>query len=126
MADYFDIDPVLVRVAWVVLCFATAGVALAVYVVMAMVMPRHGSSDSELMEVVSENLEGLTEDASEFAHRLRWRRDRTRTWLAVGLIAIGTLVLLSNLGIFSLFHFDAWPIVLIVVGGAILIGRVRK
>ena len=78
MAEYFDVDPVLVRVAWVVLCFATAGIALAVYIVMALVMPRHGSSDAEPMEVVTENLEGLAEDASEFAQRLGERRERTR------------------------------------------------
>ena len=82
LAEYFDVDPVLVRVAWVVLCFATAGIALAVYIVMALVMPRHGSSDAEPMEVVSENLEGLAEDASEFAGRLRERHEHTRTWLA--------------------------------------------
>ena len=84
MADYFDVNPVLVRVAWVVLCFATAGVALAVYVIMAMVMPRHGSPDAEPMEVVTENFEELTEDASEFARRLRERRGRTRTLLGGG------------------------------------------
>jgi phage shock protein PspC (stress-responsive transcriptional regulator) len=47
MAEYFDVDSVLVRVGWVVLCFVTAGLALAVYIVMALVMPRRGSSDAE-------------------------------------------------------------------------------
>ena len=127
MAQYFDVDPVLVRVAWVVLCFATAGIALAVYVVMALVMPRHGSSDAEPMEIVTENLERLTEDASEFARRLGERRERTRTWLAGGLIAIGAIVLMSNLGVFSGIDFGViWPIALIAVGGAILFSRMRR
>ena len=39
LAEYFDIDPVLVRVGWVLLTVATGGIGLLVYIVMAIVTP---------------------------------------------------------------------------------------
>jgi len=99
MADYLDVDPVLVRVGWVVLCFATAGVAFVAYIVMALVMPREGSSGGA-QETVVENMEDLAEDASEFRQRIGERRERTRNWFAIGLIVVGAVALLANLDVF--------------------------
>jgi phage shock protein C len=39
LADYFDVDPTLVRVIAVVLAFATRGVAVVAYIIMAVVVP---------------------------------------------------------------------------------------
>jgi phage shock protein PspC (stress-responsive transcriptional regulator) len=39
IAEYFDLDPALVRVAWAVLIFATAGTFFLLYVVMWIVVP---------------------------------------------------------------------------------------
>jgi phage shock protein C len=39
VADYFDLDPALVRVAWAVLILASAGVFLLLYLVMWFVVP---------------------------------------------------------------------------------------
>ena len=39
MADYFDLDPSLVRVAWAVLIIATGGLFLLLYIVMWFVVP---------------------------------------------------------------------------------------
>jgi phage shock protein C len=39
VAEYFDLDPALVRVAWAVLIFGTAGIFLLLYLVMWVVVP---------------------------------------------------------------------------------------
>ena len=39
LADYFDVDPSIVRVAWVLLTFASGGILILVYIVMAVVVP---------------------------------------------------------------------------------------
>ena len=39
LADYFDVDPSIVRVAWVLLAFASGGILVAIYIVMAIVVP---------------------------------------------------------------------------------------
>ena len=40
IADYFDADPTLVRLAWVVLSIISVGVGLLGYLIMWIVMPR--------------------------------------------------------------------------------------
>jgi phage shock protein C len=39
MADYWDADPTMVRLVWVLLAIFSAGLALVVYIVMAIVVP---------------------------------------------------------------------------------------
>ena len=39
MAEYFDIDPVIIRLLWVLGAVFTGGVLLVVYFVMAIIMP---------------------------------------------------------------------------------------
>lgn len=39
VATYFDIDPTLVRLAWVFLTFATGGAGIPAYIVGMIVMP---------------------------------------------------------------------------------------
>ena len=40
LADYFDIDPTLVRLTWAVGTLVTGPVALVLYVVCALIIPR--------------------------------------------------------------------------------------
>ena len=49
MAEYFDLDPTLVRVGWVVLCFASLGTAIVAYIAMAFLVPLDDSSPSEFV-----------------------------------------------------------------------------
>ena len=65
LADYFDFDPALVRVAWVVAILASGGMALLAYIILAVVMPKKGSDTSASSEVVRENLSDLPEEAAE-------------------------------------------------------------
>lgn len=39
LADHFDLDPSLVRVGWVILTLVSGGIFLAIYIVMAFVVP---------------------------------------------------------------------------------------
>ena len=60
LAEYFDIDPVLVRVGWVLLTIATGGIGLLVYIVLAIVTPNGRRMDSK-----SQTLDSTTEDLSD-------------------------------------------------------------
>jgi phage shock protein PspC (stress-responsive transcriptional regulator) len=40
LANYFDIDPTIVRLGWAVATLATGPVALLLYVICALVIPR--------------------------------------------------------------------------------------
>ena len=43
LADHFDLDPSLVRVGWVILTLVSGGIFLAIYIVMAFVVPEEPS-----------------------------------------------------------------------------------
>lgn len=40
IAEYFDLDPTLVRLAWIIL-FAFGGSGLIAYIIAAVIIPRH-------------------------------------------------------------------------------------
>ena len=41
LGEYFDIDPTLVRLLWVILCFVSCGTALLAYLICAIVIPQY-------------------------------------------------------------------------------------
>ncbi len=122
LAEYFDVDPVLVRIGWVVFCFASGGTAILIYIIMAIIMPKE------------ENLERLSDELPEAGGRIGTEK-RPRNLLALILIGIGVLALLPNVSVFSWFGWGVfswlswsvlWPMVLVAIGAAILMSRTKR
>jgi phage shock protein C len=101
LAHYFNIDPALVRLAFVVFAL-TGGAGVLLYIVLWIAVP------------VGEGTPAIA------------LGDRGHEMLATVLIAIGALWLLANFGAFTFIDWRfAWPLVLIAAGGALLLRRVR-
>ena len=102
IADYFDLDPVLVRLAWVVACFVGLGTGALAYLIFWIVMPE-GLRESD--EVNGAGVPLL---------------------LGIVLVAGGSLLLLGGLVVvqrsFAL-AFLSWPALLIAAGLAIIFMR---
>ena len=122
LAEYFDIDPVLVRIGWVVFCFASGGAAILIYIITAIIMPK------------GENLESLSDELHEAGGRIGSEK-RPRNLLALVLIGVGVLVLLSKISVFSWLGWGMfswlnwgvlWPMVLVAIGAAILMSRTKR
>jgi len=99
LAEYFEVDPSLVRLGFVVGTL-WAGLGLVLYAIMAIVVP-------------------IDAEAPPMAIP---RPERSRSLAALVLIAAGALLLVGNLGwapwlTWSFF----WPVVLILMGGALLV-----
>ena len=146
LAEYFDLDPVLVRLAFVLLAFA-GGASVVLYIVLAIIMPVGEDSggplrvDREPEDVAGtesgETAEGK-EGAEEYArgrrrygehdrHRGRGQREGARKLLALVLIVAGVFALLVNFGVLWWFSWGTfWPALLILIGAAVLIGRARR
>ena len=98
LADYFGVDPSLVRVAFVVGTL-WAGLGVILYVILAIVVPAGDESAPESDP----------------------RPERTRAFAAGVLILAGSLFLASNLGWAPWLTWDLfWPTMLIVAGGALM------
>ena len=136
LAEYFDIDPVLVRVGWVLLTVVTGGIAALVYLVMAIVTPsgrRRVSRRSESADDAASDYDDTagdhpdSDDYDDFEDARHDRRHTARNVLAIGLIVIGMIVLLSNLGVFDAIRWDIiWLTVIVVLGIAILVPSIRR
>src|SRR3990172_5389500 len=99
LGQYFRIDPVLVRIAIVVLTLAT-GVGLLAYIILAIVVPeRPGEEDEPIVPHTSVV------------------RDNGRQLAGYALVAFGVLVFAGNLGLYRIFDLGRfWPILLVIAG----------
>lgn len=104
LAEYFDIDPTIVRVVFAVATVMTALLpGILLYAVMALVMP----ADSSL----------ATDEAAP-------RPARRAALAGVILVVMGALLLLGNFGVLAWWSWGRlWPLVLILAGAILLMRR---
>ena len=130
VAEWLGWDPALVRVAWVVLTFVTAGFALLVYVVMWVVVPEAPEGPAAAADTMgsgSGGAAGAPETASQPSSGTAAATPGTNRgplWLGLVLVAAGVFFLVQEL----LPEIDwgrLWPVVLVVIGAVLLIGALR-
>jgi phage shock protein C len=140
LAELWDADPSLVRVIWAVLVPFTGGVALVVYIVMAIVVPEEdalaaplaGQATGEPPLPGAGPAPGATPvDAREARRQARAARRATRGGRGSGVV-IGVLLVLA--GAYFLIReyvpdIDVnwlWPAALVVLGVVIVLAAFRK
>jgi phage shock protein PspC (stress-responsive transcriptional regulator) len=103
LANYFAIDPILVRLAFIVVAFAGGASILAYIILWIVVPPGEGST-------VHAALSGSTQGA---------------IWVGGFLIFLGVLFLAGNTGLFWWWSWNLfWPLILVGLGVLILSRRV--
>jgi phage shock protein C len=146
LAEYFDVDPTLMRLMWVVATVVTAGLFVAVYLVMWVIMPRDTDQPAPWKEppafqgeppASGEPAAASTSDTPGWepaggaggwgwhdywysgpGYRYHGRRKRSA---GIVLIVLGLLFLSAQTGVFHLINSGvAWAVVLIVLGLALL------
>lgn len=120
---YFGIDPVIVRLLFVI--FAVAGGAgVPLYIVLWLVMPAEERLGAASQDVVHQN---AAEMGQRMMDRESWRtvpRERTM-WVAAGFIVLGIVLLINN--VFGLSLGDLiFPAVLIVLGVVLVIQAAKR
>lgn len=110
LGEYFDVDPVLIRMGWILLTVATVGIALPFYIVLAIVTPNNKQPASEVIP----GEDDMNEDPAA-------NRNVARNVLGIGLIAIGAIILLHQLDVIGAIRWDiVWPVGIVVLGIIIL------
>lgn len=111
IADYFELDPVLMRLGWVVACFLGLGTGVLAYLVFWIVMPGRPRESADVGAAGAFG-EGRGMDASLL--------------FGIVLVAGGALLLFGGLGMvqrgFAL-AFLSWPALLIAAGLALIFMR---
>ncbi len=148
LAEYFNIDPVLVRLAFVLLVFAS-GVGILAYIILAIIMPKEETVATKQTDIVRENLQSIRQDTVEVTQQIKdtvsgtssspqesapqaktaapSHEERRRSSLALILIVVGIVLFLANLGLFWWLEWGKyWPLLLVLLGIAIIAIRSRR
>jgi phage shock protein C len=136
IAQYFQIDPTIVRAFFVIATILTGGLFILVYIALIILMPLPGrrapgepaapdGTTSETTDVAtatpaSQDVATATPASSEAADRRR----EAAGWF---LVALGVIFLLANVGIFNFLQWRyVWPLALIALGVFIVVQRSRS
>lgn len=120
IADYFDIDPVIIRAILVAITIF-GGSGLLLYIILWIVMPSESSVGKDSEENIRENVEEIKVRAKRFAGKDR------NIFLGVIFLIIGFSFLLNNFGVINPWVFSKlWPLVIILLGVMILTRNERK
>ena len=113
LAEHLDIDSTLVRVAFVVLGFAS-GIGLIAYIVLALVMP-------EAVEGAAPVEDSMPDTEAEA------RTKRNRNLIGGLLVIIGVVFLLLQLEFLSWLRWSLiWPLIVIGAGVALIWDRTKN
>lgn len=141
VADYFDMDPSIVRIAWAVLALVTGGIFGVLYIVMWIVVPE-GPSAAPLARAATEDASNpATEPAGESsairtpeASAADWdaREPHVRRRGSGGAVIFGAILI--GAGVWFLIDqyipaFDSdllWPVALVVLGIILLAVALRR
>lgn len=135
VAETLDADPSIIRILWALLAILTGGVALVVYIVMAIVVPEEpddletpGGAPGAANAAPSPAAAPPTRSAERTARRARRRESvdsrRAAPIAGVVLIVIGGFFLLRQL--FPWFGFHLWwPIAIVTLGVLLIVLSVR-
>ncbi len=115
LADYLNVDPIVLRIIGVVLFFAKPGEFIIFYIIASIIIPESDGMSADSGEKKRDVLEmaSLREKKSE---------DGGSFLFGVALVVLGVVFILQKL--FSWFTFDyVWPFALIGVGVYIILRR---
>jgi phage shock protein C len=130
--QYLDVDPVLVRLAFVILCFAN-GIGLLLYLVAWVIVPSEGVTVAPPAPGIESAVAGVKEAAQEAARTIGRAADEggeARLVIGYALVALGVVLLLHNL---DWIHWPRWarfevlwPLVLVGMGAGLVRRSMRK
>jgi len=138
IAEYFDIDPILVRIIAVLTIFLN-GIGLIAYIIAWIFIPQNpepvaeekGSGKKGAAETMKKKDEKVAQQIGESIRGNQGRAEHRRSSRLVGgviLICLGVLFLVNNfLPWFNLFNLAKfWPLILVILGLAVLTGGLRR
>lgn len=118
VAEYFDLDPTLVRVLWFLSIFV-GGLGVLLYIGLAIIVPLEPLSDDEAAADAVDTPEG---------HRHANRGSgRLTTFFGIALILLGSLALIDAvLPAWTDSWRYLWPAFLVGIGVLLVVGAIRR
>ena len=131
LGHYLDIDPVLVRLFFILLALGN-GIGVLLYLLLWFIMPHEGEGEFATGDTIHTGAEEIAARArtmgSELGANLSHSPQQTGMIIGAGLILLGVIFFLQNLGLPWLrwLNLDTlWPLLLIIGGIVVLVRRAR-
>lgn len=128
LGEYFEVDPSVVRIVFVLLTFFGAS-GILLYLILWIILPASPTIDPLSHEGFNQTVAEMKSKAHEVVNGMRPNStpvtpQQNQSWIAILLVALGALFLFRNFGVFDIFDFDRmWPVALVVLGLALLFRR---
>ncbi len=121
LGDYFDIDPVIVRVLFIITAFAW-GVSIIVYILLWIILPENPDELEYYYDFNNDKHDNLSEDAD--LHTTKKKADR-KIIAGIFLIGLGVIIFTDKVTDWIQFKY-VWPLILIVIGASLLYGSYKR
>lgn len=121
IAEYFDIDPTLIRAAFVLMAFG-GGFGFLAYLILWVIIPEAATADQPIEVRAEAAGEQIQKTAESFAAKVQQRGPASgRILVGVALVIIGSIALLDMFLPKNLISWDRiWPLLLVVIGVLII------
>ena len=126
MAEYLRIDPVIVRLLWVLAAVLTSGLGLLVYLALAVITPSLPRQELDAEGETAGTAAADDQPASAGSGapvRIVPVRNGVAVVVGSALIVIGAVALASQFGWFDAWRL--WPLALIAIGGVLILNQRR-
>lgn len=133
LALYFERDPLLFRLLFIVLTLAT-GTGVALYLLLWLALPSAPQAFAQQEEIMRENLNEMRLRARELGAEARRSFAQARktgshgdTLIITGaiLVGVGLLLLFRNIGLLAWMRY-LWPVGLLALGIVTLLNSVKR
>ena len=135
LGAYLGVDPVIVRIAFVLLAMFN-GMGLLAYLIIWVLVPTESTAAETHEHIVRENVQEIGQRARQLGADARgdwgrqWRAgqgsSKRMLLLGGGLVLIGLLMLLDNFGLLWWFSLGTlWPLIPIAIGGVLLLNNLK-
>ena len=137
LGDYLGLDPVWLRLLFILLLFAS-GIGLWGYLILWIIVPQEGWETVTPGDTVQANVQEMAERARELGQGLQQglgretegSSERSATGpvlIGAGLIVLGGFLLLNQFNLFGWIRWEKmWPFLIILLGVALLVARLRE
>ena len=122
LAEYFDVDPVLVRMGWILLTMATVGLAVLNFLLPSIIGFTRRLRASKAMSVNDAAGASSRSDAQPDLEDSPSKRHVVRNVIGIGLLVVGMIILLQQLDVLGSIPWNiVWPVVIVLLGISILL-----